>query len=142
MSRVHNMKLNDSPFDKIKSGQKVVELRLYDDKRRGFNINDYIVFSRVTDSSDKIAVSVRALYIFPTFRDLYEDVPLKMCGFEEGVSVEVAVERIHRIYTVDDEELYGVVGIKVALADLADVLELEKRTAEAEFDHYFPDGMK
>ena len=37
---VHEMKLHESPFKKIKSGKKTVELRLYDDKRRKINIGD------------------------------------------------------------------------------------------------------
>ncbi len=29
---IHNMKLNESPFEKIKAGTKTIELRLYDEK--------------------------------------------------------------------------------------------------------------
>lgn len=31
---IHVMKLNPSPFEKIVSGRKTIELRLYDDKRK------------------------------------------------------------------------------------------------------------
>ena len=41
---VHNMKLNESPFEKIKAGTKTIELRLYDEKRRKIQleIKNYI----------------------------------------------------------------------------------------------------
>lgn len=30
----HSMKLKDNPFNKIASGEKTIELRLYDEKRK------------------------------------------------------------------------------------------------------------
>ena len=57
------------------------------------------------------------------------------------VSVEEAVERMHRIYTEEDEKMYDVVEIKVAITDLNNVLEVE-RIECVEFVHLFPEGMK
>ena len=31
---LHKMKLNESPFERIKEGTKTIEFRLYDEKRR------------------------------------------------------------------------------------------------------------
>ena len=31
---IHEMKLNESPFERIKNGTKTIEFRLYDEKRR------------------------------------------------------------------------------------------------------------
>lgn len=55
---VHEMKLHESPFKKIKSGKKTVELRLYDDKRRKINIGDKILFTNLT-SQEMIAVNLK-----------------------------------------------------------------------------------
>ena len=41
---IHNMKLNESPFERIKNGTKTIEFRLYDEKRRQIKIGDKIVF--------------------------------------------------------------------------------------------------
>ena len=43
----HEMKLNDSPFNKIKNGTKTMELRLYDEKRRRLREKDYIEFTNI-----------------------------------------------------------------------------------------------
>lgn len=43
------MKLQKSPFEKIKNGTKTVEFRLYDEKRRKINIGDQIEFSKLPD---------------------------------------------------------------------------------------------
>lgn len=40
---VHNMKLNNEPFNMIKDNCKTIELRLLDDKRRGVNTGEYYV---------------------------------------------------------------------------------------------------
>ncbi len=39
---VHEMKLDREPFEKMKSGSKTVELRIFDDKRRCLEIDDGI----------------------------------------------------------------------------------------------------
>lgn len=38
------MKLNDSPFDRIKSGKKIIDIRLFDEKRKLLNLGDIIHF--------------------------------------------------------------------------------------------------
>lgn len=44
----HTMKLQPSPFERIVSGQKTVELRLYDEKRRQIRSGDTIRFIKTT----------------------------------------------------------------------------------------------
>ena len=39
---IHKMKLNESPFERIKDGTKTIEFRLYDDKRKKVKIGDEI----------------------------------------------------------------------------------------------------
>ena len=39
---IHKMKLNESPFERIKNGTKTIEFRLYDDKRKKVKIGDEI----------------------------------------------------------------------------------------------------
>ena len=41
---VYKMKLNESPFERIKNGTKTVEFRLYDKKRQQIKIGDKIEF--------------------------------------------------------------------------------------------------
>ena len=44
---IFEMRLKSEPFQKIASGEKTVELRLFDDKRRGLNIGDDIIFTNL-----------------------------------------------------------------------------------------------
>ena len=64
------MKLNDEPFQKIVDGEKTIELRLYDGKRRRRDLGDFIIFSRFSNPDEKIAVKVKALYRSNSFREL------------------------------------------------------------------------
>ena len=49
---------------------------------------------------------------------------------------------MRKYYSEEDEKHFGVLGIKIELVDLSELLENEKKLAEAQFDYYFPDGMK
>lgn len=46
---IHRMKLNESPFERIKDGTKTIEFRLYDEKRRQIKIGDQIEFSKLPE---------------------------------------------------------------------------------------------
>ena len=57
------MKLNESPFDRIKNGTKTIEFRLYDDKRKQIKVGDKIEFSKSSQRDiAKWAKSNRNLY--------------------------------------------------------------------------------
>ena len=66
------MKLQESPFERIKNGTKTVEFRLYDKKRSKINIGDQIEFSKLPDLQETILVDVLDLYRDNTFENLFK----------------------------------------------------------------------
>ena len=46
---IHKIKLNESPFERIKNGTKTIEFRLYDEKIQQIKIGDQIEFSKLPD---------------------------------------------------------------------------------------------
>ncbi|HHX58892.1 MAG TPA: RNA-binding protein, partial [Candidatus Moranbacteria bacterium] len=52
--KIHKMKLATTPFEKIASGNKVIESRLYDEKRQQINLGDQIEFVCNDDQSRKV----------------------------------------------------------------------------------------
>ena len=74
------MKLDKEPFEKIKSGEKTIELRLYDEKRRKIRVGDIIVFT-CRDGGERLARRVKALHVFADFRELYSSLDLLKCGY-------------------------------------------------------------
>lgn len=139
---VFEMNLNPDPFEKISSGKKTVELRLYDRKRSSLNIGDYILFSNTSDPDSRIAARIKALYRYGSFLDLFSEIPPDKCGYADGTSPEEAVSLIRKYYSEKREHTYGVVGIKIALVDLESVLSKQEQLKREEFERLFPDGMK
>ena len=44
---LHEMKLNENPFERMKNGTKTIEFRLNDEKRKKIKIGDKITFSKL-----------------------------------------------------------------------------------------------
>ncbi len=106
----HNMNLNDRPFEMIKNGEKAIELRLYDEKRRKINVGDTICFKTKTD---KLTAIVKSLHTFRNFKELYVALPLDKCGYTADELATASPDDMLEYYTKEQIEKYGVVGIEV-----------------------------
>ncbi len=110
--RGYRMRLAYDPFDRIDRGEKTVELRLYDEKRRKIRVGDVIRFE-CTEEWDVLYVRVNALHVFPSFEALYRSLPPAALGYEDASSADPADMR--RYYSAEEEKKYGVVGIEIEL---------------------------
>lgn len=108
------MKLNPLAFEMVKSGEKIIEVRLLDEKRRLIKVGDEVLFSKLPEMVDKLRVRVIDLHVSKDFRSLYSSFPAKDFG-GEGWNVDELVENIYQYYSKDEEESYGVIGIKVSV---------------------------
>ncbi len=115
MRNVFDMQLQDEPFEKIRRGEKTVEIRLNDEKRKEIKVGDQIVFHRVTDESDVIISGVTALYPFPTFRDLFASALFHRTGLGD-LTVDAAAEYMYGFYSKEQEKRYGVLAIGIIIA--------------------------
>lgn len=106
---LHKMKLQEDPFERIKSGTKTVEFRLYDEKRQTIQIGDEIEFSKLPELQEKLLVKVIDLYREDSFEKLFKKV---FVGEDEEKIIEKA-KSMNRFYTPKQEKEYGVVGIKI-----------------------------
>lgn len=139
---IYEMNLNASPFEKIASGSKTFELRLFDAKRRRIDIGDRIVFTNLDNPMKKIAVIVRSLHRYASFEDLFADIPIEKCGNSSTDTPDMAAAGMSKYYTADQILKYGVLGIEIVITDTPKVLKQLEEQKEAEFDRLFPDGMK
>lgn len=110
----HRMKLATEPFNKIASGKKVIESRLCDEKRQQINIGDTIEFSENDNPENTAKTIVRGLLRYATFKELFGDHDSALFG--EG-SKEFLLNQIKQFYSDEDEQKYGVVGIRLELLD-------------------------
>jgi len=109
----HSMKLLAVPFEKMTSGIKTVEIRLYDEKRQDLQIGDTIEFSKLPNLDEKIIVEVVRLLKYASFRDLVSAYGMEYYGYPKDYSPEDFIQSIYTIYTKEEEEKYGVLGIQV-----------------------------
>ncbi|MBQ8685338.1 MAG: ASCH domain-containing protein [Clostridia bacterium] len=109
------MRLCEGPFEQIESGEKTVEVRLYDLKRRKIRVGSYVRFIHAEDAARQISARVVALHLFPSFAELFSSKQFGKCGFN-GASIEDAVKRMYTFYTPEEEERWGVVGIELKLS--------------------------
>lgn len=108
----HQMRLADAPFEKIRNGQKTIELRLNDEKRQIINIGDFIVFTH-TESKQQIKAKVINLHRFDSFADLYQGLPLYKCGYTKETIRSAKPEDMDQYYSRDKQQKYGVIGIEI-----------------------------
>lgn len=104
------MKLAKEPFEKILNGQKIIESRLFDEKRQLINVGDEIEFSQNDDQSKTIKTKVKALYRYESFENLFSDFPPSYFG---GFSKDALLDEINQFYSKEEQDEYGVLGVKI-----------------------------
>ncbi len=125
---IHFMHLAEEPFKWMREGKKKIEVRLWDEKRKKIKPGDYIVFLTL-DEKDFIVTKVKGIFLFKTFRDLFEFFDKSLFG-HEGLTTEEQVKRMRRYYSEEEEKKYGVCGI------LIEVLKETPKDIEEEIRKY------
>ncbi len=110
----HTMHLYPEPFSAIKSGQKTIELRLYDEKRRQLQPGDTLLFTD-TASGETLRTRVLNLHRFESFAALYRALPLLKCGYTPDTVATADPRDMDAYYPPESQAIYGVVGIEIAL---------------------------
>ena len=113
-SATHSMNLHPQPYEMIKSGQKTIELRLYDEKRQAVRVGDEIVFTNNT-SGETLRAKVVKLHVFDNFNELYASLPLLQCGYTPEDVDTAAPADMEQYYSIEKQGKYGVVGIEISI---------------------------
>ena len=106
------MKLNSAPFEMIKSGEKTIELRLFDEKRQQLKVGDKIVFTDTT-TGETLNTTVVKLHRFDSFEELYKSLPLLKCGYTTENVDNANSSDMEEYYSVEEQRKHGVVGIEL-----------------------------
>jgi len=109
--KTHQLKLATIPFEAIKSGNKIIESRLYDEKRIEIDIGDWIEFTN-RETGETLKTKVVGLHRFQTFEEMFERMDPKKFG---GESKEWLLNQISEFYPKHEQDKFGVVGIEVFL---------------------------
>ena len=107
------MRLYSDSFEKIRNGEKTIELRLNDEKRRKIQTGDTIFFHHCNREYDVIICTVTGLYHFKDFKELYRSLPLERCGYTKEETRNAGSEDMLKYYSLEKQKEYGVVGIEI-----------------------------
>ena len=110
--QIFNMNLSPAPYSMIASGQKTIELRLLDEKRRQIKEGDIIIFTQ-SFSGESVTAKVLKLHKFDTFEELYKSLPLLKCGYTEENIDKANYNDMNIYYSAEEEAEYGVLAIEL-----------------------------
>lgn len=108
----HTLNLAPIYFELIKSGEKILEGRLNDEKRKNFNIGDKITFYKEPEKTETIKAIILDKYLFNNFDEMADALDKKLLGFENKSKQEM-VDVYKTIYSSENENNYGVVIFKI-----------------------------
>ena len=111
----HTMRLAKAPFDMMKSGEKTIELRLYDEKRRAVKEGDTIVFANSENGNETLCAKAVKIYVFDSFKTLYASLPLEKLGYSAEELSSASPDDMDIYYSKEEQEKHGVLGIEVEL---------------------------
>ncbi len=107
---IYEMNLHPQPFMLIKDGKKDIEMRLYDDRRKGIKIGDEIIFTNI-ETQEKLTKRVINLYRFNNFEELYANFDKKRLGYSEDEIADPSDMELY--YSKDNIQKYGVLAIEL-----------------------------
>ena len=122
----HTMYLMRFSFDKIVNGTKRIDVRLLDKEYQKIQLNDVIEFV-CQDTKETVLCLVRGVLAVERCDDLIALLPAKFFGYDNKEEVRV---RLNRLFKIEDQLLYHVVGIIIM------PLQMEKKQNEDVWENY------
>ena len=105
---MYRMHLDDKHFKNVKEGNKTVEIRLNDKKRREFKVGDTIEFEN-RQGDGKLEATITELNIYTSFEELYKHEDKVSMGYKAD---EVACPDDMSVYYSEEDQIKnGVVAI-------------------------------
>lgn len=121
---IHYMNLVPTAFVKIADGNKTIELRLNDEKRKRINVEDTVVFD-CSSTKDIITAQISGLHKFSNFKELYNALPLEKCGYTVAELDTAHYTDMEQYYTKEQIKKYGALGIELCNASsICDIKEI------------------
>ena len=109
---IHEIKVKEQYYNKIKTKEKIYEVRLFDEKRQKIKIGDIIKINKEPQMVESLNAKVIDLLYFKNFEEMANNLPAKQIGFD-GSNWEYIVNEYHKFYSEQEEQKYGVIAIKI-----------------------------
>lgn len=107
---MHHLHLHPKPFDLIKSGNKTIESRLFDEKRQSYRVGDICMFTNRANESETLQVEIINLMRANNFKELFSNPEVSTKS--GGRTKDELLKEIEKYYSDEDQNRNGVVGIE------------------------------
>ena len=112
--KTYKMKLLPQYFNYIKNGTKRLELRLNDEKRKDLEINDIIIFEKLSEDIEYLNTKVKKIYKYKNFDYLVNDFDIELIA-DKSITKDELLKTLNEIYTIEEQNKYGVLAIEIEL---------------------------
>jgi ASC-1-like (ASCH) protein len=107
---IHKMKLSKPYYNLVKTNKKIVEIRVYDDKRKQLSVGDKILFTK-TDGSGEFRRPIKKLSVSKNFETALKRSTLRkampnLCKISDAVDIYHSFPNYKQ-----DAKKYGVLSI-------------------------------
>lgn len=108
----HAMRLVPSAFAAIRSGEKTVEMRLFDPKRQAVRVGDTVTFTQ-TVTGETLTALVTDMRVYPDFAALYAAEDTAALGYRPGQAA--SPEDMSVYYTPEAIARWGALAMEVSV---------------------------
>lgn len=109
------MKLTNLPFNQIKEGSKLIEIRLNDEKRKALEVGNVIIFRNLS-TNELLEKEITSLQTYASFKELYNAYDSILLG-ARGYSLLEYEQSMYEYYSKEQEKEYGVLAIHLRPID-------------------------
>lgn len=104
------MSVRNKYFEMIKSGQKDIELRTYDEKRRKMKAGDRFLLSDAENPNESIICEILNMHVAPDFESLFKNIDIRRSGFQ---NLDELIDTITKFISREELQREQVVGIEI-----------------------------
>lgn len=104
------MSVRNKYFEMIKSGQKDIELRAYDEKRKKMKVGDKFLLFDAENPDEYIICEILNMHVAPDFESLFKKIDIKRSGFKD---LKELMNVITKFISREELTRQQVVGIEI-----------------------------
>ena len=107
------MSVRHKYFEMIKSGQKDIELRAYDEKRKKMKAGDRFLLYDAKNPNEFIICEILNMHVAPDFESLFKNLDIKRSGFKD---INELMDTITKFVSREELAREQVVGMEIKRA--------------------------
>lgn len=104
------MSVRNKYFEMIKSGQKDIELRAYDEKRKKMKAGDRFLLYDAENPDESIICEILNMHVAPNFESLFKNLDIKRSGFQ---NMKELIDIVTKFVSHEELQREQVVGIEI-----------------------------